>query len=57
MWLVFSMHASLYFTDHPLQVRDMVRDFAQQVVKPSAPRYDRDSAFPWDNVRRMADLG
>src|SRR5207253_11467317 len=43
--------------DHHLQVRDMVRDFAQQVVKPSAPRYDRDSAFPWDNVRRMADLG
>ncbi len=51
------MHDSLYFTDHHLQVRDMVRDFAQQVVKPSAPRYDHDSAFPWDNVRRMADLG
>src|SRR2546430_3923317 len=51
------MHDSLYFSDHHLQVRDMVRDFAQQVVKPSAPQYDRDSAFPWDNVRRMADLG
>src|SRR5256885_495278 len=51
------MHDSLYFTDHHLQLRDMVRDFAQQVVKPSARQYDRDSAFPWDNVRRMADLG
>src|SRR5437588_10893800 len=51
------MHDSLYFSDHHLQVRDMVRDFAQQVVKPSAPQYDRDSAFPWDNVRRIADLG
>ncbi|PYP43801.1 MAG: acyl-CoA dehydrogenase [Gemmatimonadetes bacterium] len=51
------MHDSLYFTDHHFQVRDMVRDFAQQVVKPSARRYDVESAFPWDNVRRMADLG
>src|SRR5437762_3784160 len=51
------MHDSLYFTDHHFQVRDMVRDFAQQVVKRSARRYDVESAFPWDNVRRMADLG
>src|SRR5216110_1921140 len=51
------MHDTLYFTDHHFQVRDMVRDFAQQVVKPSARRYDVESRFPWDNVRRMADLG
>src|SRR3989454_9968124 len=51
------MHDSLYFTDHHFQVRDMVRDFAQQVVKPSARRYDLASQFPWDNVKRMAELG
>jgi alkylation response protein AidB-like acyl-CoA dehydrogenase len=51
------MHDSLYFSDHHLQVRDMVRDFARSVVKPSARRYDLDSTFPWDNVRQMADLG
>ncbi len=51
------MHDTLYFTDHHFQVRDMVRDFAQQVVKPAARHYDLASAFPWDNVRRMADLG
>src|SRR5204862_340474 len=51
------MHDTLYFTEHHFQVRDMVRDFAQQVVKPSARRYDVESRFPWDNVRRMADLG
>src|SRR5207245_10908610 len=39
------------------EVRDMVRDSAQQVVKPSARRYDLESRFPWDNVKRMADLG
>src|SRR5256884_6590655 len=51
------MHDSLYSSDNHFQVRDMVRDFAQQVVKPSARRYDVESAFPWDDVRRMADLG
>jgi len=51
------MHDSLYFSDHHVQVRDMVRDFAQTVVKPSARAYDLDSRFPWDNVKRMAELG
>src|SRR5213076_3190865 len=51
------MHDTLYFTDLHFQVRDMVRDFAQQVVKPSARQYDLESRFPWDNVRQMADLG
>ncbi len=51
------MHDTLYFTDHHLQVRDMVRDFAEQVVKPTARRYDLESKFPWDNVKQMAELG
>jgi alkylation response protein AidB-like acyl-CoA dehydrogenase len=51
------MHDTLYFSDHHVQVRDMVRDFAQQVVKPTARQHDLESKFPWDNVRQMADLG
>src|SRR5881396_231613 len=51
------MEDSLYFSEQHLQVRDMVRDFAQQVVKPSARRYDLESRFPWDNVKQMAELG
>jgi alkylation response protein AidB-like acyl-CoA dehydrogenase len=51
------MHDALYFSDHQLQVRDMVRDFARTVVRPSARTYDLESRFPWDNVKRMADLG
>src|SRR5881398_2791815 len=51
------MHPSLYFTDQHLQVRDMVRAFAEHVVKPSARRYDLESRFPWDNVKQMAELG
>src|SRR5947209_2633656 len=51
------MHPSLYFTEQHHQVRDLVRDFAQQVIRPSARRYDLESRFPWDNVKQMADLG
>src|SRR2546428_2221477 len=51
------MHDSLYFTEQHHQVRDLVRDFAQQVIRPSARRYDLESRFPWDNVKQMADLG
>src|SRR2546422_2428088 len=51
------MHDSLDFSEQHLQVRDMVRDFAEHVVKPSARRYDLESRFPWDNVKQMAELG
>src|SRR3954467_9118990 len=51
------MHDSLYFSDHHLQVREMVRDFAQPVVKPTARQYDLDSRFPWENIKQMAELG
>ena len=51
------MHDSLYFTDQHRQVRDMVRDFASQMIRPSARAYDLESRFPWDNVKRMAELG
>jgi alkylation response protein AidB-like acyl-CoA dehydrogenase len=51
------MHDALYFTDQHLQVRDMVRDFADQVIRPSARAHDLESKFPWENVKRMAELG
>jgi len=51
------MHDHLYFGEQHLQVREMVRDFARNVVRPSAPALDRESRFPWDNVKQMADLG
>src|SRR2546422_9397891 len=55
---IFSpMHDALYFTEHHHQVRDFVRDFAQQVIRPSARQYDLESRFPWDNVKQMAELG
>src|SRR2546425_1517157 len=51
------MHDSFYFSDQHLQVRDMVRDLAQTVIKPTARACDLESRFPWDNVKQMANLG
>jgi butyryl-CoA dehydrogenase len=51
------MHDSLYFSDQHLQVRDMVRDFARTVIKPTARACDLESRFPWDNVKQMVELG
>ena len=51
------MSDHLYFNEQHHQVREMVRDFAESVIRPTARQYDLTSTFPWDNVKRMADLG
>jgi alkylation response protein AidB-like acyl-CoA dehydrogenase len=51
------MDDNLYFTEHHHQVREMVREFARQEIAPVARDYDRTSEFPWENIRKMGDLG
>ena len=51
------MDDSLYFSEQHFAVRDMVREFARDVVAPTARRYDEDAVFPWENIARMAELG
>jgi len=51
------MDHSLYFSEQHHQVRDMVREFGRQEVAPVARELDRTSTFPWNNIRKMADLG
>jgi alkylation response protein AidB-like acyl-CoA dehydrogenase len=51
------MDSSLYFEEHHYQVREMVRDFAETHVAPVAKDLDRDSTFPWENIKRMGELG
>jgi len=48
---------SPYLNDQHEAFRAQIREFAQQVIRPSAGAYDRESKFPWDNVKQMADLG
>src|ERR1041385_3030106 len=51
------MDDSLYFTEHHHQVREMVREFARDHVAPIARDLDRTCTFPWDNIKRMGELG
>ncbi len=44
------------FADHHKLLRDTVRDFAQQEVRPVAEELDRTKSFPYDIVRRLAEL-
>ena len=51
------MDDSLYFTEQHLATREMVRQFARDEVAPVAAKYDADGKFPWDNIRKMGELG
>jgi butyryl-CoA dehydrogenase len=51
------MDDSLYFNEQHAAIRDMVRTFAREEIAPVAGRYDAAGEFPWDNVKRMAELG
>ena len=46
-----------FFEEHHHATREMVRAFAREEVAPVARALDESQAFPWDNVRKMADLG
>jgi butyryl-CoA dehydrogenase len=51
------MDDTLYFTAHHHEVREMVRDFARDHVAPIAREIDRSCTFPWENIKRMGELG
>jgi alkylation response protein AidB-like acyl-CoA dehydrogenase len=51
------MDDSLYFTEQHHQVREMVRDFSRASIAPVARELDRTSAFPWENIKAMGELG
>jgi len=50
-------HESPYLADHHHQLRAVVRDFAEQEIRPIAREADLTSTFPWDTVKRMGELG
>ncbi len=47
----------LFLREEHLQVREMARKFADEVVAPRARELDENEEFPADIVRQMADLG
>jgi alkylation response protein AidB-like acyl-CoA dehydrogenase len=51
------MDDSLYFSEQHLAVREMVRAFAREEVAPVAAEYDERAEFPWQNIKKMGELG
>jgi butyryl-CoA dehydrogenase len=51
------MDDTLYFSEQHLATREMVSQFARDEVAPVAAKYDAEAKFPWDNVRKMGELG
>ena len=47
----------MYLTDMQLQVREMARAFADDVIRPAAEALDRDERFPAEIYEEMARLG
>lgn len=47
----------MYLTEMHLQVRDMTRQFADDVIRPRAEELDREEKFPADIYTQMAELG
>ena len=47
----------MYLTDTHIQVRDMARDFASDVIRPMAEELDREERFPAELYHQMAGLG
>jgi butyryl-CoA dehydrogenase len=48
---------SPWFTEKHEALRQWVRAFAEAEIAPVAGELDEASRFPWENVRRMADMG
>src|SRR5687768_12203069 len=47
----------LYFKPEHEDLRRRVRDFAEAEIAPVATQLDAESRFPWENVKKMADMG
>jgi alkylation response protein AidB-like acyl-CoA dehydrogenase len=46
-----------YFDENHRMVREMVREFAVSEIAPVAGELDRSAEFPWENIRKMGELG
>jgi alkylation response protein AidB-like acyl-CoA dehydrogenase len=46
-----------YFDESHHAIRDMVREFARKEIAPVARELDDRSEFPWENFKKMGELG
>ena len=48
---------NLEFNEEQMMLRDMVRDFAENEIKPIAAKIDESGEFPLETVKKMGELG
>ena len=46
-----------FLTEDQIALRDLVREIADEKVRPVAAKYDREGEFPWDLVKIFAEAG
>jgi alkylation response protein AidB-like acyl-CoA dehydrogenase len=46
-----------FLTEDQIALRDLVRQIADEKIRPVAAKYDRDATFPWDLVKVFAEAG
>ena len=51
------MNENIYFTQEHKLLRDMVREFAKNEIKPLAQEIDESGKFPHESIKKMAELG
>ena len=51
------MEESIYLKEEHTMIRDMVREFAENEVKPIAAEIDESAKFPEETVKKMGELG
>jgi len=44
-------------TDEQMLLRETLRDFARSEIAPRASKLDETGEFPWENIRKMRELG
>ena len=48
---------SFELTDDQREIRDWVHGFAEREIRPVAPHYDETDEFPWEVVKKAAEIG
>jgi alkylation response protein AidB-like acyl-CoA dehydrogenase len=51
------MSFSLELTDEQAALQDKTHAFASEVIRPAAPRFDREQEFPWPVIEQAAEQG
>ena len=47
----------MVLNDDQKMIQKMTKEIAQKVIAPQAAYYDRTEEFPWENVKKLSEMG